>query len=635
MIEYIQMKKTELETLLKARSLSPYGLKDILIARLEDSDIFPRPSSSKPEREGSTPLPENFSERMKNFDPRIIANILRRLVHDRNLRNMRKAIQNPDYAKRRPSWNLSDGFRKLDSGNCLVSTCPLCGSGTLFSSLNSLLGWDSRCIDKTCKDFNNCYGCRSALIKLEETFIQLRERESCVDGSCADFIKCSRCEKYVLDAMVPLSRPDGNPGPLRRGNSTQLREVLTNVKSMIHNEYLGRLLSELQCEDPNTGEWIKIKEKLRDGKCLDSTYFSDSTCSSCGTATVAESLEDLSQGLRTDCGGDGHFSGNGILTCFSCFQILRGMEDDLSRMEHGTCISGRCANQEDETSGSNGGMDVERICPDECCSGIKTRLQYEHVQEMEKMKQDEQARHAQRIWLFERLGQCEGPDPEMPYGLGCRFLNCRRCGMIEASVGPKMRNDELRRRRVKNTSNSLDQSSDRDMTGQKRKRRSSNIDLYYPLSPDHILAKRIREEKHRELLQRQQAHSRNERPSWFGTPEDPLPDFWMGRPVLAAEEIRNLKLMISLPRYYLSQSEEDIISFNNGAEQKRLCTIIRRLEAELMSRDFWMQSLGYEADDGNGNYPAGDYRVENLQNSASQEVETSRVENWLSTVPKP
>lgn len=537
--------------------------------------------------------------------------------------------------------------RHVDAGKCLGLSCPLCSTGDLGRSLNLLLGYDSQCVDKTCKNFNNCYHCRSDLLKLEDTFTKRREQESCVDGSCGDLRRCSGCESHILDSMVPRNRPDGIPGPLRLGDATLLSEVLSDVKSLIHNEYLVRLLRELQSEEPDAGEWVKTKEALEDGKCL------GSACSLCGTATVAESLEDLSDNIRSDCGGKRHLNGNEFLTCLSCYQMLESMEDTLCMIKSGSCLSGRCGmgmscvnchnrhesnltlsierhqeGQEDETSGSDG-LDMESCCSDEGCDGIETRLHFQHVQEMEKMKQDEQARHAQRMWRFERLGQCDGPDPDMPYGLGCRFLNCKRCGMIEARVGPKMRNDELRRHRAKTTMTSLNQGSNGNMIGTSRKRRFSNLDLHYPLSSDHILAKQIRQEKHRERLQRQEAHSKNERPSWFETPEDPLPDFWMGRPVLGEEEIKKLKLMDTLPRYYLSRSEEDIIAFNRCTDSLRLCTIIRRLEAELMSRDFWMQSLGYRADDGNGNFPAGYYEVEEPHKSAKQ-MNTTRVEDWLS-----
>lgn len=64
----------------------------------------------------------------------------------------------------------------------------------------------------------------------------------------------------------------------------------------------------------------------------------------------------------------------------------------------------------------------------------------------------------------------------------------------------------------------------------------------------------------------------------------------MGRPTLSEKEISILKCLPSIPKYYLSKSEDNDILLPEGAKEKRLCTVIRRLEAELMSRDFWMQS---------------------------------------------
>jgi len=254
---------------------------------------------------------------------------------------------------------------------------------------------------------------------------------------------------------------------------------------------------------------------------------------------------------------------------------------------------------------------------------------------MDKEKKIERSCDDIRMRRFRRLGQCDGPDPDMPYGLGCRYLECQRCRMIEATIGPKMRNDELRRHRAEKITTSLNESSDGTMTGQKRKRRFSNLGLNYPLRSGHPLAKRIREEQDRERLERQQAQSRYERPSWFGTPEDPLPDRWMGRPVLSDKEINILKVQDSIPKFYLSQSEEDTILFAKTTEAKKFCTIIRRLEAELMSRDFWMQSLGYEADDGFGHDPAGDYRLEDSEGPSAKRRETNRVEDWLSSSRRP
>ena len=113
----------------------------------------------------------------------------------------------------------------------------------------------------------------------------------------------------------------------------------------------------------------------------------------------------------------------------------------------------------------------------------------------------------------------------------------------------------------------------------------------------------------REELERARAQTHHERPAWFGSEKDPLPDFWMGRPILSEKEISILKCLPSIPKYYLSESEDNDILLPEGAKEKRLCTVIRRLEAELMSRDFWMQSLGYNAADAFGKFPSGHYVV--------------------------
>jgi hypothetical protein len=250
---------------------------------------------------------------------------------------------------------------------------------------------------------------------------------------------------------------------------------------------------------------------------------------------------------------------------------------------------------------------------------------------MEKEKRAERNCHDIRMRRFRRLGHCDKPDPDMLYGLGCRYIDCNRCRMIEAQIGPKMRNDELRRRHAEHIPTSLDESSDGTMAGGSRKRRFSNLGLAYMLRSDHLLAKRVRMERHREKQERLQAQSRHERPSWFGIPEDPLPDRWMGRPILSEKEIEVLKGSESLPKYYLSQSEEDTILFAKGTEVRKFCIIVHTLKAELMSRDFWMQSLGYEADDGFGNFPAGGYRLEEFQqNTTSRKRKTTHVEDWLS-----
>jgi hypothetical protein len=654
MIEYIEWKKSELEAQLRTRTLPHSGSKAVLAKRLQDNDIFPTLASPYQTREDPVPLPEDFLEQMKNSDPRPIIKLLRKLVHDRNLRKKRKQMQIQSYGRKRPSYQLFYDHDDLNSGQCLEVTCPLCGGFKYMSlDLNDDLGTVARCTDGTCKDYNNCYMCRKELLKLEDVYVERREEESCVDGSCGDLSKCLRCENHFRDYEVPIYRPNGVPGPLRRKWSphdiTQLRKALTDMGLVIHNEYLNRLFKQLQNKVPDTDEWVKIQQKLKDGKCL------GSDCSSCGTASLTKSLEALSTGIRTNCGEDRHLNASDIITCSSCRQTLHHMVDALSGMEKGACISGRCGDcvkcrrqagsgftpssvvhPRDKPGVFQKVYGVSSLClDDENCTGIETCGACQWEKFMDKEKRAERSRDDIRARRFERLGQCDGADPDLPYGLGCRYLDCNRCRLIEANMGPKERNDELRRRRVEDIKTSLDESSDGTMTGLSRKRRFSNLDLHFPLSRDHPLAKRVREEKHREKLERQKAQSQHERPSWFGTPEDPLPDRWMGRPILSKEDIDILKVRHSIPKYYLSESEDYNVGLATGAETKKFSAIIRRLEAELMSRDFWMQSLGYDADDGFGNFPAGDYALEDTQCTSTEGSDSGQVENWLSTVKRP
>jgi len=653
MIEYIKWKNAELQAQLRARTLPYSGSKAILVRRLQDSDIFP--TSSSPEHirhEDPEPLPENFLEQMKESDPRIIVKMLRKLLHDRNVRKKEKEMQTSSYGRRSYGWGPYDDQRALDRGKCLERTCPLCGMGDLSFALCDFLGFGRKCSDDTCKDFNNCAYCREELLKLEAAYIQRREGESCVDGSCGDLSKCLRCENHVHDSKVSIGKPNGVPRPLRpRGNATELREVLTDMGNVVHNEYLDRLLQRLQNEQPDAAEWVKTKQKLKDGKCL------GAACSSCGTAMVTESLEALSAGKRIDCGGSIHNNASEIITCSSCRQHLHDMEDNVSRFEKGSCISGRCGmpfgcakcqnrpgsqltvsgpvNRSAGASIAQKNSELESLClDDENCTGVATCGACKWEKFMEKEKRKERALDDMRARRFERLGHCDGPDPDLPYGLGCRLFDCNRCRMIEAKIGPKERNDKLRQRRVEEIKAYLSEGSDVVGTGNKRKRSFSDLEHSCKLHPENHLAKRVREERHREKLERQQARLLHKQPSWFGTPEDPFPDRWMGRPVLSKEEIKTLKVMSFMPKYYLAESKEHSIALATDPETKKFCTIILRLEAELMSRDFWMQSLGYDADDGHGKFIAGEYWLEDSQSESSEDVETHRVESWLSTVPR-
>jgi hypothetical protein len=47
-----------------------------------------------------------------------------------------------------------------------------------------------------------------------------------------------------------------------------------------------------------------------------------------------------------------------------------------------------------------------------------------------------------------------------------------------------------------------------------------------------------------------------------------------------------------------------------------------------------VQSLGFDADDGFGNFPAGDYGLLETRSTPSEGSDTGRVENWLSTVAR-
>ncbi|KAI4723886.1 hypothetical protein E4T49_08385 [Aureobasidium sp. EXF-10728] len=648
MTEYTKMKKMkkpELQALLKARGLPSSGNKDVLISRLQDNDAAPRAQpQSQQEQEDQPPLLQGTLEALQSSDPREVAASLRKFVHAKYMQIAAKSLEKDLNSRRHDPWRLMMNADKLRAGKCSEPTCPLCGTGTLLDSLDRLCGSGSKCTDKTCKDLTNCSNCRRQIQELEDLYKQ-RKRQDCVDGSCGDVFTCLKCEKCIQRAMVPLgSLPDENSGPLdpeMSGDGTKLRSFMAGLRNLVHNECLTRLLRKLQDKKPDACEWINIKRELVAGKCL------ASTCCLCNDVTISKSLEGLSHGRQTDCENKKSTQCSEIFTCLSCRKATQDMEDNLSRYDHGHCKSGRCDEfsncsvcharlvaedssrdsscQYEEDSNSD---DEAKYCvEDDDCGGIKTCDFCRAEKCMDKLKQAERADHEKRMRRFDRLGHCDGPDPDesdeelLRYGLGCRFLDCEKCRMIEANIGPKMRNDWLRNRRVNNTMTSLTESSDGTMIGASRKRRFSNLDLHYPLRPEHPLAKRIREEKGREKLEREKARSQHERPSWFGTPEDPLPDLWMGRPVLPEEEIRGLKLLESLPKFYLSQSEEDQILLATGRKDKLFCTIIRRLEAELVSRDFWMQSLGFDADDGHGNIPA-DWRnrKENLLKAKNRAV---------------
>ncbi|TIA22581.1 hypothetical protein D6C80_01090 [Aureobasidium pullulans] len=222
---------------------------------------------------------------------------------------------------------------------------------------------------------------------------------------------------------------------------------------------------------------------------------------------------------------------------------------------------------------------VERHCLDEDCGGIGTCGACKWVKYEQKMK-----RAGTGAWRENRgprrpkqRGLSYWPSLTSASDRGHDSIDRPRCGMIDAMMGPQMRNEDLRRRRASKILTGNPESYEGPASGVARKRRFSNLGLEYPLPSRHPLAQCIRDEEKREELER--AH------------------FWMGRPILSEKEISILKCLPSIPKYYLSESEDNDILLPKGAKEKRLCIVIRRLEAELMSRDFWMQSLGYNAAD--------------------------------------
>lgn len=106
----------------------------------------------------------------------------------------------------------------------------------------------------------------------------------------------------------------------------------------------------------------------------------------------------------------------------------------------------------------------------------------------------------------------------------------------------------------------------------------------------------IRTEAKREEAERDRAQREQNNPTWYGTPQDPIADPWMGRPILSSEDISHLKVPGTqhVHKVYVSRSEDKFMELPRNYREKRFGTIIKRLEAELMSRDFWMRSLGYD-----------------------------------------
>ncbi|KEQ91713.1 hypothetical protein AUEXF2481DRAFT_460743 [Aureobasidium subglaciale EXF-2481] len=584
---YDKMSKKELIALLKARKLPYQGTKALLVVKLLESDALSR--SDDP------PLPKHVTGAMEDPDPTAFLDILRKFVHDDNIRKNAKKLLAGPYSER-----VIINVQKLRGGGCLERTCSHCGSGTLWESMNHTYGVRSKCRDQSCQDMLGCANCRKKLQDIEEQWHR-RKQDSCSDGSCGDLHECFRCETYIRNAIVPTSLPEHLQGPYdpvnEAGDMEEAKLSLDEMRRSVHNAHIRKLGQKLQNTLPYACEWIAIKQLLGDGKCL------GTGCSLRGTSLFGDSLKILSDGPDIDCGGESSGLCSNPHGCPSCRDEMQFLDDAVARDHTGKCNSGKCyivhacigckarlqpgANRDESIPDaiSISSSDDESAPGDHCMSG----------------------QHGGN--LVAELGRCDGPDPSKPEGLGCCLYDCLRCGMIEAKTGPRMRNDALKRLRANNNITNSTDSRQPINNSSARKRSFDDHDLHYYLPASHPLAQRIFDEKHRETLQRQGARFDGDQLGWFGTQQDPLPDFWMGRPILPDREISILKATTSIPKYYLSQSEEDLITHSESLQEKRLGIVVRRLEAELMSRDFWMQSLGYDARDDGGDLPGGRYIV--------------------------
>lgn len=591
MTEYTTLRNTDLQKLLADRNLSVTGSKVTMIERLQDDDAA---------KKRSLPL----------RNPDGAAEDLRRSVHHENLD---KRWFQP--RKERPSMSRRLAIqRRLNKGKCMEPSCCLCGTGTLSEATEALFGRSSECTDGTCWALRDCHKCRSGLEKPNEAYIR-RDQDSCTDASCGNLSKCFRCETCIRDAIIPTDLPERLRRPFdpRKNPDRELetKHMVAELRRCVHNRHLRKLILKLRVEVPDTAEWNAIKQKLLEGKCL------GLVCCLCGTATLAESMQTLSDGPNIDCGGRLPASCKDQDQCSSCRQIMQEVADDITREEpnyftHRDQIQ-RLASIKRAAKNSipDEVVGVERHCLDEDCGGIGTCGACKWVKYEQKMK-----RAGTGAW-------CENRGPRRPKQRGLSYwlsltsasdrghdsIDRPRCGIIDAITGPQMRNEDLRRRRASKILTGNPESYEGPASGVARKRRFSNLGLEYPLPSRHPLAQYIRDEEKREELERARAQTHHERPSWFGSEKDPLPDFWQGRPILSEKEISILKCLPSIPKYYLSESEDNDILLPEGAKEKRLCTVIRRLEAELMSRDFWMQSLGYNAADAFGKFPSGHYVV--------------------------
>lgn len=591
MTEYTTLRNIDLQRLLADRNLSITGSKVTMIERLQDGDAA---------KQRSLPL----------RNPDGAAMDLRRTVHQENIR---KHMRQPQME--RPSMSrLMAVQRRLNNGKCMEPTCCLCGTGTLSEATEALFGRTSKCTDGTCGALKDCHECRSGLEKPNEAYIR-RDQDSCTDASCGNLSKCFRCETCIRDAIIPTDLPERLRRPFdpRKTPDRELetKHMVAELRTCVHNRHLRKLILKLRVEVPDTAEWNAIKQKLLDGKCL------GLVCCLCGTANLAESMQTLSDGPNIDCGGRLPASCKDQDQCSSCRQIMQEVADDITReepnyftrrdqMQRLASIKRAAKNSTPDEV-----VDVERHCLDEDCGGIETCRACKWVKYEQKMKRAETG-----AWRANR-GPRRPKQRGLPYWPPLPSSSDRshdsidrpRRVMIDAIMGPQMRNEDLRRRRASKILTGYPESYEGPASGVARKRRFSNLGLEYPLPSRHPLAQCIRDEEKREELERTRAQTHHERPSWFGSEKDPLPDFWMGRPTLSEKEISILKCLPSIPKYYLSESEDNDILLPEGAKEKRLCTVIRRLEAELMSRDFWMQSLGYNAADAFGKFPSGHYVV--------------------------
>ncbi|THX48333.1 hypothetical protein D6D08_10073 [Aureobasidium pullulans] len=350
---------------------------------------------------------------------------------------------------------------------------------------------------------------------------------------------------YDDDALERLFRPLQNPD-----------EDCYELRKFVHRENLLKITAQLQKGMFSTAKKTSILKDLKDGKCH------ELSCCLCGIGKLSKATENLfGRGSRCE---DGTCAN--LMKCHKCRRGLEEPNEAYLRREQDSCTDASCGN-------------LSRV--------------------------HEKKKHNR----LETTDRRAGPLSALSSNASYDSVERPRHGIIDAMIGPRMRNEDLRRRRASKILTGYTESYEGPASSGTRKRRFSNLGLEYPLPSRHPLAQCIRDEEKREELERARAQRHHERPSWFGTQEDPLPDFWMGRPILSEKEISILKCLPSIPKYYLSESEDNDILLPEGAKEKRLCTVIRRLEAELMSRDFWMQSLGYNAADAFGKFPSGHYVV--------------------------